>query len=79
MADKKKTPVTDKLQAMNVPITVINEKIAELENDLRKTHTLMQQYKQAIAQFEAEANAILGSIQTCKELIEWKEKETKDE
>ena len=79
MADKKKTPVTDKLQAMNVPITVINEKIAELENDLRKRQTLLQQYKQAIAQFEAEANPILGSIQTCKELIEWKEKETKDE
>ena len=33
---EKKTPVTDKLQAMNVPITVINEKITELENDLRK-------------------------------------------
>ena len=54
-------------------------KITELENDLRKRQTLLQQYKQAIAQFEAEANAILGSIQTCKELIEWKEKETKDE
>ena len=51
MADKKKTPVTDKLQAMNVPITVINEKIAELENDLRKRQTLLQQYKQAISKF----------------------------
>ena len=30
MAEKKKTPVTDKLQAMNVPITVINEKITEI-------------------------------------------------
>lgn len=70
MATKKATPVTDKLQAMNVPIIRINDKITELENELRERQTMLQQYRKAITQLEAEANAILGSIQTCKELIE---------
>lgn len=70
MATKKATPVTDKLQAMNVPIIRINDKITQLENELRERQTMLQQYRKAITQLEAEANAILGSIQTCKELIE---------
>lgn len=70
MATKKATPVTDKLQAMNVPIIRINDKITELENELRERQTMLQQYRKAITQLEAEANAILGSIQTCKELTE---------
>ena len=32
MAEKKKTPVTDKLQADERILKVINEKITELEN-----------------------------------------------
>jgi len=70
MATKKATPVTDKLQAMNVPIIRINDKITQLENELRERQTMLQQYRKAITQLEAEANAILGSIQTCKELTE---------
>ena len=70
MATKKATPVTDKLQAMNVPIIRINDKITQLENELRERQTMLQQYRKAITKLEAEANAILGSIQTCKELTE---------
>ena len=66
---KSATPVADKLTAMNVSVIKINDKVTQLEVDLETRRDMLAQYRKAITQLEAEANAILGSIQTCKELL----------
>jgi len=66
----EKTPVTDKLEKMNVSKSIIETKISELEEIFEQQKSAIKQYQGAIAQLEREANSTVGAIAVLKELLQ---------
>lgn len=63
-------PVTEKLEKMNVARDEIQRQLDGYENDLKTRQNQITSMRQAVSQLEAESNALIGSIQACKRLLE---------
>ena len=72
------TPVTDKLEKMNVSKNRIEDAIKDYEQQLEQRKVQISNMKNAQIQLEAEANSIVGSISALRKLM-IDEEEAKDE
>lgn len=63
------TPVSDKLEQMQVKVSAIEEKKLNLEKNFQATRQKIAELQQAIKELEKNALQIAGAIAMCEDLM----------